>query len=215
MKSRILALVAAMGAAASAFGQVHNETTDAGDMPGTSQAAVGVGPLTDIFGSVSVTSDADMFLIEITNPAAFSATTNIAPGTMVDTTLYLFNLDGTGIAKNDDVSGSNFLSDMPVGNVAYASLVPGQYYLAVAGFAFAPFWNNPPATLADLMFDVNAFTGVQTPQNPGPIQGWANAGMYDSGTYHITLTGASMVPTPGALALLGVAGLVAGRRRRA
>jgi MYXO-CTERM domain-containing protein len=214
MLIRAMALVAAFGAASSAFGQVHNEAADAGDMPGTAQAAAGAGALTDIFGTAAGLFDADMYVIDITNPAAFSATTNIAPGTMADTTLYLFNMNGTGIAKNDDISGSNFLSDMPVGAPQYASLVPGQYILAVAGFAFAPFWNNPPATVADLIFDVNTFTGVQGPQNPGPILGWANAGAYSDGPYHITLTGASMVPAPGAFALLGLAGVVAGRRRR-
>jgi hypothetical protein len=217
MLIRTLALVAAMGAASSAFGQVHNEAVDAGDMPATAQAAGGAGSLTDIFGTVTGLFDADMYVINITNPAAFSATTNIAPGAMGDSTLYLFNMNGTGIAKNDDISGGNFLSDLPVGNAQYASLVPGQYLIAIAGFAFAPFWNNPPANLGDLMFDVNAFTGVQGPQNPGPIQGWANAGAYDAGqgTYHITLTGASLVPAPGAVALLGLAGVMAGRRRRA
>jgi MYXO-CTERM domain-containing protein len=215
MLIRTLALVAAMGAASSVFGQVHNEAVDAGDMPGQAQAVVGAGAVTDIFGTVTGLFDADMYVINITNPAAFSATTNIAPGTMSDTTLYLFNMNGTGIAKNDDVSGANFLSDMPVGAAQYASLAPGQYILAVGGYAFAPFWNNPPAALSDLIFDVNTFTGVQGPQNPGPIQGWANAGAYSEGTYHITLSGAEMVPAPGAVALLGLAGLVAGRRRRA
>jgi MYXO-CTERM domain-containing protein len=215
MRIAALALLTALSAGTSAFGQVWNEAGDAGDMPGTAQAAVGAGALTDIFGTVSGLTDADMYLIDITNPAAFSATTNIAPGTMADTTLYLFNLNGTGIAKNDDVSASNYLSVMPVGDVNYASLAPGQYLLAVGGFAFAPFWNNPPAVLADLIFDVNTYTGVLGPQNPGPILGWANAGAYDQGTYHITLTGASMVPAPGAMVVVGLAGLVAGRRRRA
>lgn len=218
MKKVCVVLVAALCAASSAHGQVFNEAGDAGDMPGTAQNALGFGPLTDIFGAVSATSDADIYRISITNPAAFSATTGNLAGTMTDTTLYLFNLDGTGIAKNDDISGSNFLSDMPAGNSLYASLPAGDYLLAVAGFAFAPFYVNPPSTLADLIFDVNAFTGVVGPQAGAsgmPMLGWADAGMYDSGTYHITLTGASMVPAPGALALLGMGGLIATRRRRA
>jgi MYXO-CTERM domain-containing protein len=212
---RALGLLAALGAAASAFGQTYNEASDAGDMPGTAQGAVGLGALTDIFGACATRLDADMYVINISNPAAFSATTNVAPGTMTDTTLYLFNLDGTGIAKNDDVDSTNFLSIMPVGAAQYASLTPGDYLLAVGPFAFAPFWNPVPATLADLVFNINTFTGVIGPQNPGPMLGWADAGSTDAGTYHITLTGASMVPAPGAMALLGLAGLAAARRRRA
>jgi hypothetical protein len=218
MKASLLACAAGALLAASAHAQVWNEAGDAGDMPGTAQTVAGAGALTDIFGAVSVTSDADIYRIRIANPAAFSATTNLLTGTMTDTTLYLFNLDGTGIAKNDDVSGSNFLSDLPAGNALYSSLAPGDYYLAVAGFAFAPFYVNPPSTIADLIFDVNNFTGVIGPQAGAagmPILGWANAGMYDSGTYHVTLTGAEfVVPAPASLALLGLGGLVATRRRR-
>jgi hypothetical protein len=217
MKASVLACAVGALLAASAHAQVWIETTDAGDMPGTSQTATGAGALTDIFGTVSVNSDADIFRIYIANPAAFSATTDTAPGTMADTTLYLFNLDGTGIAKNDDVSGANYLSVMPAGDVAYSSLAPGEYLLAVGGFAFSPYYVNPPATLSDLIFDVNTFTGVVGPQAGAtgmPILGWANVGMYSSGTYHVSLTGAELVPAPTSLALLGLGGLLVSRRRR-
>jgi hypothetical protein len=217
MKTRVMACAIGALLAASAHAQVWIEAGDAGDMPGGAQAAVGVGPLTNIQGSVSALADADMYRIRIVNPAAFSATTNIAPGTMSDTTLYLFNLDGTGIAKNDDISAANYLSDMPAGDLAYSGLVPGEYLLAVGGFAFAPFFINPPATLADLIFDVNVYTGVVGPQAAAvgmPILGWANAGAYSTGTYNITLTGAELVPAPASLGLLGLGALVATRRRR-
>ena len=68
------------------------------------------------------------------------------------------------------------------------------------------------------MFDINDFNGVIGPQATSvglPILGWANAGAYDSGTYNITLTGASLVPAPGALGLLSIGGLMVARRRRA
>jgi len=162
-----IVFVAALGAATSAYAQIWTESGDAGDLPGTAQSATGVGSLTDIFGSVSLTSDADIYRIYISSPAAFSATTNISPLTMSDTTLYLFNLDGTGIAKNDDISSSNYLSNMPVGAPQYSSLAPGEYLLAVGGFAYAPYYTGP-STLADLVFDVNTFTGVLGPQ-AGPL----------------------------------------------
>lgn len=214
-KSVALGALAGLAMTGSAMAQSWAEVGDAGDMPGTAQAVSGGGALTSITGSIGALTDADMFLIDIKVPTLFSATTNPAGGTLTDSTLYLFNLNGTGIAKHDDISGSNYLSDLPAGNSLYSSLAPGQYLLAIGGFAFAPYWNPVPATFADLVFDVNNFTGVIGPQNPGPILGWANAGAYDSGSYTITLTGASFVPAPGSIALLGLGGLVAARRRRA
>ena len=209
--------VVALCAAPISRASIWNEVGDAGLTPGTAQTAIGVGSLTDIFGSIVTIHDADFFRIRISNPATFSATTTIAPGTMVDTTLYLFRLDGTGIAKHDDIDSNIFLSTLPAGNALYSALAPGDYLLGIAGFAFAPFYTGP-ATLADLIFDVNDFTNVVGPQAGAsgmPILGWADAGAYDSGTYHITLTGAEALPAPGAVALLGLAGFAGLRRRRA
>ena len=72
------------------------EVGDAGDLPGTAQTTVGVGltDLTDIFGTISSSSDQDMYLINIDNPAAFSASTNNPQTTLSvdhDTQLFLFD----------------------------------------------------------------------------------------------------------------------------
>src|SRR4051812_17306 len=103
-KFLMLAAMAALGAATSAYAQSYTETGDAGNMPNTAQTAAGSGALTDLFGGLSGVQDADMYLIDIKDWSTFSATTNVAPGTMTDTTLYIFRLDGTGVAKNDDIS---------------------------------------------------------------------------------------------------------------
>lgn len=218
MNKSILSVAVAAGLAltSGAMAQSWPESGDAGALPGTAQMALGAGPLTNITGSVGGIADADMFAIYIDNPALFSATTALLPGSMADTTLYLFNLDGTGIAKNDDISGSAFLSTLAAGDPKFTALTPGIYLLAVGGFAFAPYWNEPPADFSDLVFDVNTFTGVLAPQaGAGAVAGWVDVGAYSTGTYNITLTGASMVPAPGSLALIGASGLIALRRKRA
>ena len=51
------------------------EVGDAGGLPGTANMTVGSGPLTHITGTVSTSTDADMYLIFISSPASFSATT--------------------------------------------------------------------------------------------------------------------------------------------
>ena len=49
-----------------------------------------------------------------------------------------------------------------------------------------------------------------------PITGWLrNPGPFQTGSYQLNLRHAAYAPTPGALALLGLGGLVAARRRRA
>jgi hypothetical protein len=218
MKIRCLSLATVVGvavAAGAASAQTHPESGDAGSLPGSAQVVSGSGVLANITGSIEGLGDADLFRIVIHDPAAFGATTAIAPGTMSDTTLYLFHLDGTGIAKNDDISGSNYLSSLSAGDPKFTSLAPGEYLLGISGYAYSPYWNDPPTVYGDLVFDVLTYTGVLGPQpGAGPVVGWIDVGAYSTGTYNITLTGASFVPAPGSVALLGLGGLVAVRRRR-
>ncbi|HEY7536184.1 MAG TPA: hypothetical protein VH878_09620, partial [Thermodesulfobacteriota bacterium] len=53
------------------------ELGDAGALPGTAQSTQGAGPgsLTSINGSLSDLDQEDMFVIQVTDPLAFSATT--------------------------------------------------------------------------------------------------------------------------------------------
>jgi uncharacterized protein (TIGR03382 family) len=210
---KIFALIAITGLASGAQAQLWAEIGDAGEIVDGVQDVIGVGALNAISGTVSAL-DADAFRIRIKDPAAFSAS---AFGIGGDTTLCLFNLDGTGIAKNDDISGSVFESQLPAGNALYANLAPGEYIIAVSGFAYQPVGNIPLDGLEDTLFPILDFTGVVGPQYANPLFGWAqfSSSGGTSGDYVIELTGASFIPTPGAAALMGLAGLAGLRRRRA
>ena len=65
------------------------------------------GPLTQITGTISSTTDRDMFEIFITGGGTFSATTVGTPGTVFDTQRYLFDSTGKGVyANDDDIAGA-------------------------------------------------------------------------------------------------------------
>jgi hypothetical protein len=78
---------------------------DAGDLPATAQIVTSPDatpcetPVTRVRGDLDA-SDADMYVICITDPASFSATTVGSTG--FDTQLWLFRCDGTGVVHNDD-----------------------------------------------------------------------------------------------------------------
>lgn len=204
--------------AGSAMAQTWAEAGDAGGLPGGAQTPVGVGPLTTITGEIAASNDfGDFYRIYIGNPAAFSATTNINAGTQTDSALYLFNLDGTGIVYQDDIDGVNFLSTIPLGHPLVAALAPGEYLLLVSGWGMLPAWDPTPA-VASLVFPFfNDSTLVYGPQSNQPMITNLFSGVYSGsrGTYTVTLEGATFVPAPATAGLLGVAGLMISRRRRA
>jgi hypothetical protein len=221
MKIAVAALAVVLCAGA-ANAQVFTESTDGFGIAGGATPVTGVGPLSTINGSLTyapAVSDAmDFWAIDITNPAAFSATTLGTVG-MTDTVLYLFTTGGVGIAKNDDISGSSFLSSLPVGNALYSSLTPGQYVIGISSYGIAPARVAAPALFADLVFPVSPFTGVQGPLGASDVMtgtyGTFDSSGFNGGNYSITLTGAAFVPTPASAGLLVLGGLVAARRRRA
>jgi uncharacterized protein (TIGR03382 family) len=214
--TRILCALTVLALAGTASAQTWNAVSP-GSLPATAEIPVGVGPLTNITGTVSTANPANRahyFMIRIADPANFSARTDINPGTGVDTALYLMNLNGTGIAANDDISGTNFLSLMPVGDPAYATLPAGDYLLLVTSYGVLPAWSSTPS-IASLIFNPSPFTGVRTPQNNNVHSTYLFFQDADpGGSYNVTLTGVEFIPTPGAVPLLGLGGLAALRRRR-
>lgn len=207
-----LAALALVGASAHAV--TVSEIGDAGQTLATAQiTATGAGPLTDIFGNLSGATDADLFLINITNPATFSASTDNAVTGNIDTQLFLFSATGAPLFTNDDASsGLTFLSSLPAGTVA--SLPAGVYYLGISLSGY-----NPTNTNAQLLFADGLSTDVRGPAaglQPARLGGWADGAFAASGGYDIKLTGAVAAAVPeistsmmflaaGALAAVGAA----------
>ncbi|MER3559011.1 MAG: hypothetical protein C4336_05870, partial [Armatimonadota bacterium] len=70
----------------------------------------------------------DMYVICITDPNNFSATT--IGGATWDTQLWLFRCDGTGVVANDDTNGLQSRIDNSVGCLTGA----GTYLLAISRY---------------------------------------------------------------------------------
>jgi hypothetical protein len=186
---------------APAYGLTWVELGDAGDLPATAQIPLGAGPLTAIEGSIAHPTDHDMYLILISDPASFSASTNNA-GTNLsednDTQLFLFDSAGFGVlANDDDPNGVGFESAIPPG---FFGGPAGLYYLAISIFA------NDPVSADGLIFEgfPDEVVGPVGPGGGSPIAGWMlDPSPEQTGPYRIELTGVSFpVPEPGSAILL-------------
>jgi len=204
---KLLVGLAGLALATSAQAQIWTEVGDANEL--AAQVTLGTGPLLEIRGSTSVASGdltgVDLYKIYVRDWTAFSAS---LAGATWDTQLFLFTSAGMGIACNDDTGG--LTSTLPVGNALYAGRTgPEKVMIAVSGY------NRDPVSAGGLIFP-NTFSGVHGPTGVGggsPLSGWT--GTPARGDYVLRLTGCEYwVPAPGATALLGLAGLIAGRRRR-
>ncbi|MFZ4574096.1 MAG: DVUA0089 family protein [Phycisphaerales bacterium] len=202
MKNVAIALGSLVALAGVANAQVWNEVGEAGDLPGSDQVVAGSGPLQIINGSL-LADDVDMYRIRIDDPSLFLAQ-HTAPN--FDSQMWLFRPDGMGVSFRDDANGLR-------GAVSGAFVLSaGEYLLAISGWDRdavdsnnAPLWLDTP------------FGTERAPDGAGaanPVAGWSGA-VPGRGNYEIALRGASFVPAPGALALVGLGGVMVGRRRRA
>ena len=161
------------------------EAPDAPDLPALAQVCRGTGTLAQIRGTV-LGDDADLFLIEICDADNFSATT--VGGADWDTQLFLFDLDGRGVAFNDDspqVSGTqSTLTDRYV-------TAGGRYYLAISRFD-----KKPVDRFARRLWENDPLAVERFPDGPGaaePFSAWETQVLGVSGAYLILLTGTCFV----------------------
>jgi hypothetical protein len=133
-------------------------------LPG--QAVSGSGNVDQIFGSLSSTSDADVYRILISDPELFSAET-FSP---IDTQLFLFDVTGFGIVADDDNSISRD-AGFPLGDPLLGSLVAGEYLLAVSGFDLDPV-SAGLEIFPDPAKDDFGVVGATGPGASGPFDAW-------------------------------------------
>lgn len=201
-------------------GALHAQHVEVGDAGSSATTAQGTGnvagqALTTIGGTLSLTGDADFYLINISTPSLFSATT--VGGTLVDTQIYLFTLAGAPVYLNDDANGASLQSLLPAGSFL-GPQAPGTYILGISVSGVDPVNSSNQTLFAPATFS----TDVRGPASNtfGTVAGvFDNSSFSDSGAYSIALTGAmtSVVPEPSTTALL-LAGAVfvgaAAMRRR-
>jgi len=195
------------------------EGQDAGSLPGSAQTTSGTGTLTKIAGTLQGNNPLagpgdfeDMYVIQITDPLLFSATTTLPGGGSADfdSQLWLFKLDGLGLLGNDDtfivggpgfgkgtiVSGST-LGPMATDGTGQTIPGPGLYLLAISGSFDIPKSQGGP------IFSFANQTEISGPDGQGgtqPVTEWENVGLNNSslggatGDYLISLTGTALVP---------------------
>lgn len=203
----LVALAAITAAALASHAQVWVEGPDADGQ--TPQNTVGGGPLVSIVGMLGNAAGADYedaFRIRITNPAAFRAST--VGGASFDTQLFLFDSSGRGVTFNDDSTGlQSTITGMFVPG-------PGVYTLAISAYD-----NDPRDVFNNQIWQDSPFGVERAPDGPGAMNvlaAWDHSSGSNAGAYRIDLQGAEcfIVPTPGAVALAGLGGLLTARRRR-
>lgn len=230
-KAIVLGLAAGLGLGASALasdqpGAAANEwleeATNGTDFPGlpdsgnlfdaASNVTRGAGSLDFIRGSIYSATEYDMYQISITDAHSFSAQLGGFTQGNPEAWLVLFGADGTALAMSNDTTGAIGLSNAHVpGNGTYWLGVGGNGRVHANAFGETLFpWANAAGEyganvtgsgdqVASQLVFANFFTRF--------------SGRKD---YTVTLSGAGFatVPTPGALALLGLGGVAAISRRR-
>lgn len=193
------------------------EIDDAGQTLATAQNTTSAGPLqsiTALSGSVSSSTDADLYLIHIANPAAFFATAD-GSTTMFDPQLFLLTVAGAPVALNDDAAGG--LTTLPMLS-GIASLAAGYYILGVSQSGY-----DPVNSANQLLFANGLTTDIRYAANglqPATFSGFSDGTFFaDSGSYTVQLGGvdsftATAVPEPASALLLAAGGLLVLSRRR-
>jgi hypothetical protein len=185
-----------LSATSKPWDETANGGGDAGDLPATAQivtlpdATPCETPVTRVRGDLDA-SDADMYVICITDPASFSATTVGSAG--FDTQLWLFRCDGTGVVHNDDAVGTT-VTQSRIDNSTNCIQQGGIYLLAISRYNL-----DPVDASGQLIWNDSPFRAVRCPDGPGranPIAGWTGS-TTAAGRYIIQLQGAYFVRPSG------------------
>ncbi len=174
----------------------QNGGGDAGELVGTAQRVASPGaqpcftPVTRIRGDMAE-NDTDMYVICITDPANFSATT--VGTTSWDTQLWLFRCDGFGVVHNDDNPNGTGLQSR-IDNRTNCIQSPGIYLLAITRYN-----RDAVNSRGELIWAASPSNQVRCPDGPGqnsPLAGWSTP-TTTAGRYVIQLQGAYFVDANG------------------
>ena len=197
------------------------EGADAGSDLSHAQVITGIGVPRSISGSLASSflgaDYEDLYVIRVLQPSFFSF--KMQPTTF-NSQLYLFGISADkpnlyGLLSNDDQSTTSTAASIATSHATDGTgvriLYPGLYCLAITTSG------RYPVSASGAIFYQATPTEVSGPDGPGrydPLSGWEGSG--DTGSYTVDVEGVGFVdvPAPGALALAGLAGAAALRRRR-
>ena len=203
-------------------------TDDARQTAGTAQVITSsLSPYINIFGRLGgygfVGSDfVDMYQIHISSQTLVSISTaggSLGGSADFNSQLFIFRRKG-GNGNNVRAAAIRANNDAALGNLGsrigdefdptsdYTLLSPGYYYLAITGYGTMAVNDD-----GGLIWSGLDAPGATVSGNEQFLGDWAGQG--EIGEYHIRLQAVSgnAAPTPGAIALLGLAGVIRRRRR--
>ncbi len=197
------------------------ENGDAGSSLPFAQITAGVGNIRSIFGSLGASSIVqpdleDMYIIRIDDPETFKFEIIDAP---FSPAVYLYNITLGGeaiglLGKRGDGAASVTLGNQATDTTGAQVTLPGLYALVVT------FNSNQPFSRTGDIFNFASEGETSGPDGPGginPLAGFqSDNGGISPVTYLADVDGVefAVVPSPASFGLLGLAGLVAMRRRR-
>ena len=170
---------------------------DAGDQLASAQTPTGTDPLTSMSGAIDFEGDVDLYLINVCDPASFSATTYQNDDAGLDTRMFLFKTDGTGVTFDDDVP-DGYPGDQSLTSRVSGQFVPspGAYYLAVTSYDVTPLDADGNALWNEMPYNVE-----RAPDGPGAASALASwdFSFADTDSYRIALTGACFASGGGSM----------------
>jgi hypothetical protein len=155
--------------------------TGAGQTWSTSETPLGSGPLTRIQGTIAAGSSADIWLLRVDDLATFRVST--VGGANFDTQLWMFGVDGVGLAHRDDDVGSTQST-----LTGFGPFGPGTVLIAVSEYD-----NDPLDQAGNQLWNDTPFDTERWPDGPGalnPFTQWSGTSSA-ARPYTLTLQGAS------------------------
>lgn len=153
----------------------------AGQTWSTGETPLGSGPLTRIQGTIAVGRSADIYLVRVDDLATFQVSS--VGGANFDTQLWMFGVDGVGLAHRDDDVGSTRSTLTGLGPWG-----PGTVLIAISEYDIDPLDQNGNQLWNDTPFDTERW-----PDGPGaanPFTQWSGTSTV-ARPYTLTLRGAS------------------------